>query len=185
MALIPAHGRGNVDGSDGIADPQPRHGVLLRGGVHQNKPLPRLGERIQADEIPLVHKGTVHLVGDDIEVVLHADVDNLFQLFPIVHRARGIDRVIQQQRLGPLCNMALDIRRTYGEVMMGIARHRNGLCAGETDHLGIAGIAGHRQKHLVPWTAEALDRPVNQWFCPGADEDLPLVPPHMGPHGSL
>ena len=90
----------------------------------------------------------VHLVGDDVDIVLGGHLGDGQQLLPGEHPATGVGGVAQHQCLGPLAEGGFQLIHVEGEGG-GMEGHIDGLRPGEDGVGSVVLIKGREHDHLV------------------------------------
>ncbi|MNC40177.1 hypothetical protein D3C75_888700 [compost metagenome] len=98
----------------------------------------------------------VDLVGEDHQVVLPGDFDDLLQHFLRIHRAGRVVRVDQQDRPGIAGNLRLDVVDVRVPVRLLVAQVVHGLAAGQAGGRGPQRVVGGRDQHLVAVVEQGL-----------------------------
>ena len=152
-------GRGRND----VAQPPARDRVGLGQRRAGDRPLPHIGQRGKIGVgVRRVDDVLVHLVGDNIDIILFGKARNQLQLVPGEHLAAGVRGVAQDQRLRVLAE-------------------------GILQYLGVKGKFRRRQRH-INWLRPGQDR-VRAVVLIKRREDNDLVPrvrhSHHGAHHSL
>ena len=152
MAQIVADDLGDVGGGGDIADTPAGHGIGLGHAVdEQGAGLDLLPQGGQAGELLVViGQAVVDLVGQDIQVVVHAHLGDALQLAAAVHHAGGVAGVVQDHALGFGGDGGGELLGGDLKVLGlgGVDDH--GHAAYHADQLDIADPIGGGEDHLVP-----------------------------------
>ena len=157
-----------------IADPPAGHGVGLGDAVdEQGTLLDLLTQRGKADELGVViDQAVIDLVGDDVDVLLHADLGQSLQLLPAVHGAGGVAGVVQDHALGLGGNGGGELLGGDLEFVSlgGMDDDRN--AAHHADQLGIADPVRRGQDDLVPGIDKGAEGHIDTGLGAVGDGDL-------------
>ena len=146
---LPGHVH-NLRRGDDVPQPPAGDGVGFRQGGAADGALPHAGQGGHVHMLMgRVDDMLVHLVGDDIGVVLFRQVGNDIQLRPGEDLAAGVGGVAEDQRLGPLAEGVLQHLRVEAEVRRR-QRHIDGLRAAEDGVRAVVLVEGGEHGHPVP-----------------------------------
>ena len=152
MAEVVAHDFDDLGLSQSVANAPARHGIGLRDAVDEDGALLYLfaqaghGGEFQ----PIIEQAGVDLVGDDVQVVLHAHIHQSLQLLPIVHHAGGVGGIVENHGLGLGGNGIPQL--LSGDFKPGrlLRSHHHRHAAHHADQLNVADPVGGRDNHLIP-----------------------------------
>ena len=128
------------------------HCIGFGNTVNQNGSLfYRVAQRCHAGEgTSIIQQFEINLIGNDVQIMLYADIGQRNQLFPIIQHTGGVGRVIQNQSLGFRRNCLFQLLRCEFEIL-GFRRIDNHThTADHTNHFIVADPIRSRQNHLVP-----------------------------------
>ena len=110
--------------------------------------------------------------------MFYAQVSDLAQRFNVIHSPGGVDRVVQEDRFRALGHMLFEVPSRHDEIPVRGAQDYDGFRVGQTDHMGITGIARTRQDHLVSRATQARNGRIQKRFSAGRDQYLSFLPAH-------
>ena len=174
MAQIVADQLGDVCGGGHIADAPAGHGIGLGDAVDQQGTLLDFGaDGGQADKLLIViDQMVIDLVGDHVQVVLHAHLGDGLQLAAGVHHSGGVGGVVQDHALGLGGDGCGQLLRGDLEVLRlrGLDHHRH--AAHHPDQLDVAHPVWGRQDHLVAGIHQRPQRRIDAGLCAAGHRDL-------------
>ena len=132
--------------------------------------LPQGGE---GDELPAIEgQLVVDLVGDDINVLLHADLGDGLHHRQVIHHPRGIAGVVEDQGLGLGGDGGAQLLGTHLEAgfLRGLHHHRH--AADHFDLLVVAHPVRSRENDLVSGVHQGLQDHIQDVLGAGVDGDL-------------
>ena len=139
-------GRGRND----VAQPPARDRVGLGQRRAGDRPLPHIGQRGKIGVgVRRVDDVLVHLVGDNIDIILFGKARNQLQLVPGEHLAAGVRGVAQDQRLRVLAEGILQYLGVKGKFWRR-QRHINWLCPGQDRIRAVVLVKRREDNDLVP-----------------------------------
>jgi len=123
-------------------------------------------------------EAVVNLIGEEDEVVLPGDGNDLFKNFPGIQGAGGVIGVDDDNALGFVRHLPAHVLDVRVPVRLLVADVMHGLAAGEGHGSGPEGIIGRGDEHLVTVVEQALHGKRDELAHAVAGEDI--VDAHVG-----
>ena len=174
VAEVVAHDLDDLLAGCGKADAPAGHGVGLGGAAHQDGAgLDLLAQGGEGDELLVVKDQlAVHLVGDDVQVVVQADLGDVLQVLPAVDHAGGVGGAVEHQGLGLGGDGGLELLRGQVEAVLLRGGDDHGHAADHFNEFIVAHPIGGGQNHLVAGVDESLEGDIEDGLAAAADNDL-------------
>ena len=146
------HGGNNVRVGQGIADAPACHGIGLGKAVQQDGAVLHLRQPGKAD-MPLAAVGqvTVDFIGNYNQVMLYGKAGNGNQLLSGKNGSCRIVWVADEQCLGLVSDMRLQILRRDAEVVLDFCRYRHRHATSQGCTCLVGHIARLRNEDFIPW----------------------------------